>query len=118
MGKHKETGIKGEVIAASFLLKKGYQILHSNWKSGNKEVDIIALKDGILVFTEVKTRRNYDFGYPEEAVNAKKQQHIKLVAEAYCDEYKDYQDIRFDVISILLKGTTVEEILHLEDAFY
>ena len=92
--------------------------MHTNWKAGNKEVDIIALKDGILVFTEVKTRRNYDFGYPEEAVNAKKQQHIKLVAEAFCNEHKEYGDIRFDVISILLKGATVEEIVHLEDAFY
>lgn len=118
MGKHKETGIKGELIAASFLLKKGYEILHTNWKSGNKEVDIIALKQGLLVFTEVKTRRSYDFGFPEEAVSTKKQEHIKLVAEAFCSENRAYEDIRFDVVSILLDGESVKEIVHLEDAFY
>jgi putative endonuclease len=118
MGKHKETGIKGEVIAVSFLLKKGYNILHTNWRAGRKEVDIIAEKGGVAIFVEVKTRRNFDFGFPEEAVDIKKQAHLKQIAEAFCDMNTGYTDIRFDVISILLHGDKVEDILHLEDAFY
>lgn len=118
MGKHKETGIKGELIAASFLLKKGYEILHTNWKAGNKEIDIIALKDDIVVFVEVKTRNSFDFGYPEEAVTAKKQEHIKAVALAFCETDSRYQNIRFDVISILMNGSFARQIVHLEDAFY
>jgi putative endonuclease len=118
MGKHKETGINGESIASGFLLKKGYEIIHTNWRFENKEVDIIALKGSLLVFIEVKTRTSYDFGFPEEAVNAKKQEHIKTVAQAFCEANTQYQDIRFDVISILMKKGADPDIVHFEDAFY
>ena len=119
MGKHNETGIKGEQIAGNFLLKKGYKILHNNWRFERKEIDIIALRDDLLVFIEVKTRNRVDFGFPEEAVGAKKQDFMKIAAEAFMDANKEYQKIQFDVVSILMdnKGD-VNEILHLEDAFY
>lgn len=118
MAKHKETGIKGEHIAENFLLKKGYDILHCNWRSGKKEIDIIAEKEGLIVIAEVKTRTSYEFGYPEEAVSLSKQQHLKQAAEAFFDENKQYNDVRFDIISILLQNGEVKEIIHFEDAFY
>jgi putative endonuclease len=118
MAKHNETGIKGEQIAEKFLLNKGYAILHRNWCFERKEVDIIALKDGMLVFVEVKTRNRYDFGYPEEAVGTRKQNFMKIAAEAFMDINKEYQKIQFDIISIWFDNDTVKEILHVEDAFY
>ncbi|OSZ78713.1 hypothetical protein CAP35_10825 [Chitinophagaceae bacterium IBVUCB1] len=118
MGKHKETGIKGEHIAENFLLKKGYNVLFTNWRSGKKEVDIIAETAGTIVIVEVKTRRNFDFGFPEEAVTPAKQAHLKAAAEVFFDQNRQYQDVRFDIISILLKGDAVAEIKHFEDAFY
>ncbi len=118
MGKHKETGIKGEHIAENFLLKKGYKVLHTNWRSGKKEVDIIAEDNGVVVIIEVKTRRSFDFGFPEEAVTPTKQTHLKTAAQAFFDENRQYNDVRFDIVSILLKGDTVAEIRHFEDAFY
>ncbi len=118
MAKHKETGIKGEHIAENFLLNKGYNILRSNWRFGKKEVDIIAEKDGLVVIVEVKTRTSFEFGYPEEAVNQLKQQHLKQAAEAFFDENRQYNDVRFDIISILLNNGAVKEIIHFEDAFY
>ena len=118
MSKHNETGVKGEQIAQNFLINKGYTILHRNWCFGKMEVDIIAEKDGVLVFTEVKARKNYHFGFPEEAVNYKKQAYLKTAAEAFLEKNPGYMKIQFDIISIHIERNTVKEIMHFEDAFY
>jgi putative endonuclease len=119
MGKHNETGIKGEQIAGNFLREKGYKILHNNWRFGRKEIDIIAQKNDLLVFIEVKTRNRIDFGFPEEAVKTRKQGFMKIAAEAFMDSNKEYQKIQFDIISVLMDNEgIVKEVLHIEDAFY
>ena len=118
MAKHNETGIKGEQIAENFLLNKGYKIKHCNWRFGRKEVDIIAEKDNVLVFAEVKTRNSFDFGYPEEAVDMKKQSFLKQAAEAYLEVDTEFSYVRFDTISILLDKGSIKEIVHFVDAFY
>lgn len=118
MSKHNETGIKGELIAKDFLLTKGYQILATNWCHGKKEVDIIAHKDNFLVFAEVKTRSNFNYGFPEEAVTLQKKNFLKMAAEAYVDANPTTFALRFDIISILVKQGAPQEILHLEDAFF
>ena len=118
MAKHNETGVKGEQIAQNFLINKGYTILHRNWCFGKMEVDIIAEKDGVLVFTEVKARKNYHFGFPEEFVNLKKQGYLKSAAEAFTDSNPRYISIRFDIISVQLENGEIKEIVHFEDAFY
>jgi len=118
MFKHKETGAKGEQEAVKFLQNNKYEILHCNWRNDKKEVDIIALKDKLLVFVEVKTRKNLAFGFPEEAVTIKKQQTLKAAADAFLQQNEQYCRLRFDIISIIMKGNTIEEIKHIEDAFY
>lgn len=119
MGKHNETGIKGEQIAENFLQKKSYKILHRNWVSGKLEIDIVACKDDVLVFVEVKTRNRIDFGYPEEAVTLKKQAFLKRAAEAYMNEYREFLKLQFDIISVVIdKSGDIKEIHHIEDAFY
>jgi putative endonuclease len=118
MAKHNETGIKGEQIAENFLLKKGYKILHRNWRFGRREVDIIALQGNMLVFIEVKTRSSYLFGYPEESIGSKKQGFLKQAAEAFMETEIAYTSARFDTISILMKDGELREVVHFEDAFY
>jgi putative endonuclease len=118
MFKHKETGAKGEQEAVKFLQNNGYEILHCNWCSGKKEVDIIALKGKLLVFVEVKTRKDLAFGFPEEAVTIKKQSHIKAVADMFMEENKQYLQLRFDIISVIMKRGVVTEMKHFEDAFF
>jgi putative endonuclease len=117
MSKHNETGIKGEQIAINFLLKKGYNVLFTNWRHGKKEVDIIAEKDNFIIFIEVKTRTSFDFGFPEEAVDTRKKTFLKAAAEAFIEDNPRFINIRFDIISILLYKETVSEILHYESAF-
>ncbi len=118
MAKHNETGRKGEQIAEVFLVEKGYKILSRNRRFGRMEVDIIAEKDNVLVFAEVKTRNSLDFGYPEEAVNAKKQNFLRAAAGSYLESHTDFTYVRFDTISVLLDKGSIKEILHFEDAFY
>lgn len=118
MTKHKETGIKGEQIARNFLEKLGYNILYTNWRHEKKEVDIIATFNNLLIFIEVKTRTSFDFGFPEEAVNAKKQTYLKAAADEFLYQHPQYEQLRFDIISILLKNGDVKELKHIEDAFF
>lgn len=118
MGKHNETGIKGEQIAENFLQKKSYKILYRNWRSGKMEVDIIASKNDILILAEVKTRHRVGFGFPEDAVRTEKQQHLKNAAEILLETHPEFKKIQFDVISIVLDKGEIKEIVHFEDAFY
>ena len=118
MSKHSKIGIKGEQIAANFLLNKGYIILHNNWRSGKKEIDIIAHKEDVLVIVEIKTRTSLDFGFPEEAVTRKKQSFLKSAAAVFIEGNPQYPIIRFDIISIMMDGDQVKEIVHFEEAFY
>lgn len=118
MSKHSKIGIKGEQIAADFLLNKGYKILYRNWRSGKKEVDIIAVKDDILAIIEIKTRSRSDISFPEEAVTRNKQQFLKSAAIDFAASNPQYINIRFDIISVLMQGEDVKEIIHFEEAFY
>ena len=109
-------GKKSEIIAADFLKQKGYKIIELNHKNKIGEIDVIAQDRDYLVFVEVKARLSRAFGDPLEAVNYKKQQKIRKVAELYLiKKRKTETSCRFDVISIL--GQEEYEISHIENAF-
>ena len=69
MATHNELGKWGEQVAERHLLEKDYRIVQCNWRYGHRDIDIIAAKDDMLVFVEVKTRRNNMFTDPEMAVD-------------------------------------------------
>lgn len=117
MAKHNETGIKGEEIAKNFLQTKGYKILDTNWRFEKMEVDIVATLAELLIFVEVKTRSTNYFGYPEDSVTDKKQDLLKTAAEEYLFQNPQYEQIRFDIVSITMSDNK-EEIQHFEDAFF
>ncbi|MDB5125491.1 MAG: hypothetical protein JWP94_3620 [Mucilaginibacter sp.] len=118
MALHLELGRRGESLAKAHLENAGYEILDENWTHGRLEVDLIAYKDRIIIFTEVKTRTGNYFGEPEDFVDIRKQ---KLLAEA-ADEYiylMNHQgEVRFDIISVLFDKQTNYTIKHIEDAFW
>ena len=116
MAQHNDTGTKGEEIASDFLFKKGYTILETNWHFHNLEVDIIAMKDKILVVVEVKTRKSNYFGEPETFVNKQKQKNLIKVANSYILRNNLDLEVRFDIISIIL-GENQIKINHIKDAF-
>lgn len=110
------SGQRGEQLAGEYLSGKGYEILATNWRTGHKEIDIIALKEDVLVFVEVKTRNSITFGYPETAVTTAKQQKIAAAAEEWLIQHPHASEIRFDVIAITGTGGIVN-MRHIMDAF-
>lgn len=117
MGKNRETGSRGERIAEEYLLAKGFTILHRNWRTAHKEVDLIAYEAGLLVFLEIKTRSGLLFGFPEESVTEAKQNHLRIAAEVFLEKFSEYKTVRFDIISIVLKDGAVADLRHIIDAF-
>ncbi|WCL80868.1 YraN family protein [Saprospira sp. CCB-QB6] len=116
MAKHHKIGILGEKMALEYLLAAGYQLKAKNWRYGRAEVDLIVFKDNVLIFVEVKTRKNAAFGPPELAVTSKKQQLLFEAAAAYMYAQNYEEEIRFDVIAIQLLAQ--KAIKHFEDAFF
>ena len=111
-----ELGKRGEDLAVEYLIKLGYQILERNWRSGHKEIDIIAMKGDTLVAVEVKTRKSNTFGEPDIAVGVMKQRMLAWAADAYV-RYRNLDvEVRFDVISIIINEQG-EHLEHIEDAF-
>ncbi len=113
----KDLGSKGEDIATSYLKKKGYRIIARNYKTSSGEIDIIAEDRETIVFIEVKTRADYSFGYPYEAVHYKKRQKLKNLALLYMKKIGREVPVRFDVLSIMQNHKGRFEIEHITDAF-
>jgi putative endonuclease len=113
-----QTGNQGEQLAVEYLQAKGYTILTRNWRYQKAELDIIAQDNHITVFVEVKTRRGLAYGYPEEGVTPAKQKHLARGANAYVLEHDINNDLRFDIISIILSRGQAPDINHIEDAFF
>lgn len=110
-------GNKGEKLACRYLRRKGYKILENNYRCNIGEIDIVARKDECLVFVEVKTRSNKEFGEPFEAVTSYKQERLRRLAESYIvSKPKNKLNSRFDVISLLFNGEKFT-INHIENAF-
>lgn len=111
-------GANGENVAAAYLLQNGYSIIERNWRHKQFEIDIIASKKDKLHIIEVKTRYSKKFGNPEESVGIKKMNALKQGAEAYLFQHQQWQQIQFDVLSILISQDLVEEIFFIEDVFF
>lgn len=110
-------GKKGEDLAVLYLENKAYQVRERNFRSGRKEIDIIAEKDKILIFVEVKFRSSNSFGYPEQTLKTAQEERIISAAQDYIFKVDWEGDIRFDIIAIL-ENKIGNEIEHFEDAFY
>ena len=115
MTAHHELGKWGEDLAADYLQRKGYTIIERDWKSGKRDLDIIAQDGNVIVFVEVKTRRNRLFGEPEESVDYHKLQNLQQAISHYVKFKHIRQEIRFDIISIVGTVGTDPDIQHIQD---
>ena len=109
----KQLGKAGENKARAYLKKSGYKILRSNYKNPFGEVDIIAEKEGVIAFIEVKTRLTDIFGQPSEAVNSIRQRKYINAAKYYFSGRQMDCVVRFDIIEVFK-----DKINHIENAFY
>ncbi|MEW5801164.1 MAG: YraN family protein [bacterium] len=113
-----QLGRKGERIAVRLLKSLQLSIRELNFRCSFGEIDIIAEDKGVIVFVEVKTRSNANYGLPEEAVDYSKQKKLSQVALFYLQkEQLEDRMCRFDVISIIMKKNKIERVAHIIDAF-
>ena len=117
MAAHNELGKWGEDLAAEYLLQKGYTIVERDWKSGRRDLDIIALDEDMdtVVFVEVKTRRNNLYGQPEEAVDYHKLQSLQQAINHYIQFRHIHQEVRFDIVSVVGAIGSEPDIEHIQD---
>ncbi|MGC9031469.1 MAG: YraN family protein [Minisyncoccia bacterium] len=116
----KNLGKKGEDIAERFLLKKGYEVLERNFKTKFGEIDIIAKKDGILIFVEVKTiLENEDF-FPQDHITKKKKYQLLKMAQIYQTKNKisNFIPYQIDIIGIIKNKINPKKnkIFHFKNA--
>ncbi len=109
----REVWVKGEALAKDYLIKNGYRILETNYSTCYGEADIIAEKQRVVVFVEVKSRSSLLYGNPSEAVTRAKVGKYITLATDYIRRYQSTPDVRFDIIEIMPDGA----VAHTENAF-
>ncbi|AEB06992.1 Uncharacterized protein family UPF0102 [Coriobacterium glomerans PW2] len=117
-----ELGRVGELIVASYLEERGYEILERGYRCREGEADLIA-RDAVedeIVLVEVKTRRRGRADAticPEDAVDARKRRRYRRIAACYVQQRTEERAIRFDVVSVTVSPGNVADIMHIFDAF-
>ena len=116
--KRRETGTLGERIAGEFLGKNGYDILETNYRCPQGEIDIIAKQQDTLVFIEVRTKQSRGFGSPEESITPVKKERLRALAAQYGQEHENLPSAwRIDVVAIQMEESgRVRRIEIIENA--
>ena len=109
-------GSMGESIAAKYLHRKGYHIIENNYRTRYAEIDLIARKNNLLVFIEVKTRVGERYGSPEEAISHNKLYRLVKNAQAYIVRRSCMKEYRIDAVCIVLdESNCLKRISHHEN---
>lgn len=116
---HTDLGRIGEDKAVAFLESRNMVILDRNYRFMRAEIDIVASTDREIIFVEVKTRRNRNFGEPEDSIDDNKKRQLFKVAGAWMHERRmEGAPARFDVVTVMNPGQSNEAINHIEGAFW
>ena len=107
----------GERVAERWLRRKGWRIVQRRFRNGHRDIDLVAERDGLIAFVEVKARKGSEFGLPVEAVNWRKQRELARSAHVWIERHgRPDESYLFDVIVVLVEGPTVR-VRHVENAF-
>lgn len=107
----------GELIAQKYLQQKGFRLITKNYFLRGGEIDLIMEDDDIMIFVEVKTRRNQKFGHADEAINPRKKRKLIRAVFHYLKEKKVKKPWRTDLVHIHLKGGFRAHIKHIPHIF-
>jgi len=117
MASHNQLGKEGEQLAVNYLVEKGYEILHRNWRHSHYEIDIIAKKNDLLRIIEVKALKSRGINFPEQSVTKKKFRYLLNAADEFLFHNQQYRHVQFDILSITLHPTNEPEFFLIEDVF-
>lgn len=95
-----DIGARGERVAMEYLINEGFTILHTNWRSGRYELDIVAQRHGAIHFVEVKCRKANGLTTPEDAITRAKFNSLRHAAAAYLTMYRIDSESQFDLIAV------------------
>ncbi len=112
-----DRGLRGEDEAARYLDARGYRVVCRNYRSRFGEIDIVAQKDGFLVFCEVKTRSKNAVVSGLESVGEGKRRRLRLTAEMYLADGESNLQPRFDVLVLESGVEGCRVVKHIENAF-
>ena len=119
--KQSSLGKLGEDISCRYLIKRGYRVVSRNFSRPWGEIDIVAEKNGVLFFVEVKTKKRSSFPVaPEDQVGYKKKLRLRRIIETYFNQLNldQSQPFRVDVLAIELdlarKKSTIRHIKNIE----
>ncbi|MFQ9504641.1 MAG: YraN family protein [Alistipes indistinctus] len=107
---------RGERLAAEYLLKEGFDLLHRNWRNGRCEIDLVARRDGVLHIIEVKSRAADGLTAPEEAMTAAKFRSLCKAARSYIATYGLDMNVQFDFIGVEFDADGTHTLRYLPDA--
>ncbi|MEJ2860565.1 YraN family protein [Actinomycetospora flava] len=115
-------GRRGEELAAEHLAARGLTVLDRNWRCRDGELDLLAVDGDVLVVAEVKTRSGTGFGLPAEAVTWSKAARIRRLAQRWLAERHaaggaGFDEVRFDVLAVLVTPGAAPQVEHYEGAF-
>lgn len=117
MSQSKKNGLWGEIETARYFRSRGYDILDANYRTRLGEVDIIAEKDEVIVFCEVKTRDHRAVALPRESVDHNKQKRVVAAALQYVKMKKYSGKMRFDVAEVTIDQVGNRQVNVIENAF-
>ena len=100
----RQIGDKGEQAAADWLTARGHEIVARNWRTRYCEIDIVSVKGEVLYFTEVKYRKNDDFGDGLAAITAKKQRQMRFAAELFLAGRPEYSGMAAKLLAASVSG--------------
>ena len=112
----RDIGNAGEQAAADWLTADGHEIIARNWRTRYCEIDIVSMKDDVLWLTEVKYRKNDDFGGGLAAITAKKQRQMRFAAELFMAKHPQYEGCDMRLLAVAVEGNplTVRKQVVLE----
>ncbi|MCW3117560.1 MAG: hypothetical protein JWM28_1642 [Chitinophagaceae bacterium] len=117
MASHNQLGKEGEKLAEQFLLGKGYEIIHKNWRYSFYEIDIIARRSNKLHIIEVKTLTETNIGYPEDSVTKRKFKRLLNAADEFLYQHPEYRHVQYDILAITIRSHHQPEFFLLEDVY-
>jgi putative endonuclease len=117
MGRSHRFGRRAEDLVAAHLEAGGWRILDRNWRFRHKELDLVAERDGVVAFVEVKARAAGGWGHPLDAITAAKRRELSVAARAWIARRGGRSArYRFDAAVVVRDGDTTT-LEHFEDAW-
>jgi putative endonuclease len=114
MATHNDFGKQGELMAEQFLVNKGYKIIARNYRFGKGEIDLISTHQDMLIFVEVRARKDEEIIRVTDTIS-KKKKHLLLKTANHFVEQRDIDlECRFDVITLIGYGKPT--IQHIQEA--